>query len=66
MATVEYKGRKVCVEVGGVDTKDYPDFCDAYLEEGYFIDTDEDLTDAELDELQEQLDMSQLAVETLY
>lgn len=24
--------------VGGIDTRDYPDFCDAYFESGYYLD----------------------------
>jgi hypothetical protein len=37
------------IELGGIDTSDYPDFCDAFIESAE-IDGVE-LTDAELDEL---------------
>lgn len=37
------------IELGGIDTNDYPDFCDAFIESAE-IDGVE-LTDAELDEL---------------
>ena len=45
-------GRKVVdVEVDGVDTRDYPDFCDAYFAGAVYEDTGEELTDDELNEL---------------
>ena len=54
------------IEVDGIDTRDYPDFCDAYiagatieLEDGTF----RDATDAELDELNEDSDFVYAAVE---
>lgn len=37
----------------GVDTKDYPDFCDAYVAEAYFSDGGQ-LSDDELDQLTEE------------
>ena len=42
------------VEVDGLDMKDYPDFCDAYISEARFADTKQPLTDDKLYELQEQ------------
>ena len=39
------------IEVDGVDTRDYPDFCDAYFSAARWIDNDEELTEDELDEL---------------
>jgi len=38
-----------CLEFDGVDHKDYPDYCDAYISAGQI--DDRDLTDDELDEL---------------
>ena len=38
------------VEVDGVDTRDYPDFCDAYFSYACYEDGTE-LTDSELDDL---------------
>jgi hypothetical protein len=43
----------VDVEVDGVDTRDYPDFCDAYFSYAVFEDTLEELTDEELELLTE-------------
>lgn len=43
----------VDVSVQGIDMRDYPDFCDAYIEEAYWDDTGERLTDEELEELNE-------------
>lgn len=49
---MQLKGRKVVdLEVDGVDTTDYPDFCDAYFASAVYEDTGEALTDEELDEL---------------
>ena len=54
------------IEVDGIDTRDYPDFCDAYiagatieLEEGTF----RDATEAELEELSEDRDLVYSQVE---
>ena len=51
---MELNGRKVVdVEVDGVDTRDYPDFCDAYFSNAVYEDTGEELTDEELEQLQD-------------
>ena len=42
------------VEVDGVDMKDYPDFCDAYISEAKFANTKQPLDDNQLTQLQEQ------------
>lgn len=63
---VIFNGRDVEIVIEGVDKRDYPKFCDAYIEEGYYVDTGIELTEAELDELMEQIDMSYWAYETLY
>ena len=48
-------GRKVVdVEVDGVDSRDYPDFCDAYFSYAVFDDTKEVLTDEQLEKLTEE------------
>ena len=39
------------VEVDGIDTKDYPDFCDAYISYAEWMDSGTALTEEELDEL---------------
>jgi hypothetical protein len=43
---VDFKSLKV----DGIDTKDYPDFCDAYICDGYYLDGTP-LSDDDLDEL---------------
>ena len=50
---MELNGKKVdlaSLSVEGVDPSDYPDFCDAYLIGGLFMDGTE-LTDDEMDDL---------------
>lgn len=39
------------VEVDGIDTEDYPDFCDAYISSACWKNTGVLLTEDELDEL---------------
>jgi hypothetical protein len=58
MTTLDYS-KVHDIEVDGIDTRDYPDFCDAYiagatieLEDGTF----RDATDEELDELNSDRD----------
>ena len=49
---IEYKGRVVVdITVTGIDTKDWPDFCDAYADFAIWGDTGEELTDQELEDL---------------
>jgi hypothetical protein len=49
---MELNGRTVeDVEIDGVDTNDYPDFCDAHFTSAIFEDGTE-LTEEELEELQ--------------
>lgn len=40
------------IQVDGVDTRDYPDFCDAYICSASWSHTGEELTDEELEQLQ--------------
>lgn len=48
-------GREVVdPELAGLDTSDYPDFCDAYFDKAFFADTGEALDDDQLDRLAEQ------------
>jgi hypothetical protein len=50
--SILFKGRKVVdIELADIDLKDYPDFCDAYVSNGRWEDTGEELTDEELLEL---------------
>jgi hypothetical protein len=41
------------LEVDGVDTRDYPDFCDAYFSRAIWVETGKELTDDELEALQD-------------
>jgi hypothetical protein len=51
---MELNGRAVVdVEVDGVDTRDYPDFCDAYFARAVYLDTGLELSADELDQLTE-------------
>ena len=51
MSTLTVNNREVTVHMGGINLDDYPDFCDAYIESAYWEDTDEDLTEEELNKL---------------
>ena len=42
------------VKVDGIDMKDYPDFVDAYIDSAKFVSSGKELTDVELEQLQEQ------------
>jgi hypothetical protein len=49
-----FKGRRLTsVSVQDIDFKDYPDFCDAFIESAVWEDTGEALTDDELDQVNE-------------
>ncbi len=49
-------------EFDGIDFSDYPDFCDAYISKAYWIDTGEELSDDEMEELNENGDLVYEAV----
>ena len=42
------------IEVDGVNQKDYPDFCDAYIESAKFVSSGKELNDDELEKLKEE------------
>lgn len=47
-----FKNREIVdIEVQDIDTRDYPDFADAYISDARWADTGEPLTEEELDEL---------------
>jgi len=50
--------------ISGVDERDYPDFVDAFIQEACFLDGSQ-LSDSQLESLQEMIDMSELAQESL-
>jgi len=53
-------------EVDGINTSDYPDFCDAYIESASVLENNEwrEATDAELDELNNDSDLVYEQVES--
>jgi len=55
------------LEVDGVDTRDYPDFCDAFFYHAIWIETGKPLTEEELIELSEthQELLNEMAYESL-
>ena len=49
-----FKDREIMdVEVDGIDMGDYPKLCDAYISRAVWGDTGEELTDSEIEELNE-------------
>jgi hypothetical protein len=51
---LSFNGRRLtAVTVQDIDFKDYPDFCDAFIESAVWEDTGEALTDDELDQVNE-------------
>jgi len=49
-----FKGREIVdVEVEGIDMSDYPKLCDAHISRAMWGDTGEELTDTEIEELNE-------------
>jgi hypothetical protein len=49
-----FHGKKIInIEIAGVNPADAPDFCDAYIESAQWKDSENDLNDAELEELNE-------------
>lgn len=43
-----------CIEVDGIDTKDYPDFCDAFISYAEYDGVE--MTDKQLEDLNEDFD----------
>jgi hypothetical protein len=67
---MELKGRKIqrsSLEVDGVDSTDYPDFCDAYFSYGEYDDGTK-LTDEELEQLADEYGdvVNEMAYESLH
>lgn len=62
--TLKFNGRKLAdVRVEGVDTRDAPDFCDAYIADAIWDDTGTVLTEDELEEVNEDRDLVYNAVQ---
>lgn len=53
------------IEVDGIDTEDYPDFCDAYVSSAVAVLEDGTIRDATEDELEELTEDSDLVYERL-
>jgi hypothetical protein len=60
-------GREVTsIELANVNSKDAPDFCDAYISSAKWVDTGADLEESELDELSNSDDLvAELAIQEL-
>ena len=55
---MRFQGRRITdAEVDDIDTKDAPDFCDAFIASARWEDTGELLSDPELEELNEDRDL---------
>ena len=55
---MRFQGRRITdVEVDDIDTKDAPDFCDAFIASARWEDTEALLSDPELEELNEDRDL---------
>ena len=54
---MKFKNRSITdIEVEDIDTRDYPDFCDAYIANARWEGTGEELSVAELEELNDDGD----------
>ncbi len=63
--TTVLNGREIVdMQVDGIDMRDYPDFCDAFISEAYYADTGEALTDDDLDTLNDDSDLVYSLVES--
>jgi hypothetical protein len=62
---MKFQDREITdLEVDGVDPRDYPDFCEAYISFARWADTGEALADEELNKLNEEC--QDLAYELAY
>ena len=62
-----YKNRKIEYSIAGINHKDYPDYVDAYIEFACYADTGEELTDSELDDLNEDSEqVYEAVIATIY
>ena len=52
---MKFSGREIEFDIDGIDTQDYPDFCDAYIAGARYTDTGAELTDSELEQLEDSL-----------
>lgn len=55
------------LDIDGINMRDYPDFCDAYIAGAAWEDTGESLTEEELEELNDDSDLVyELVLERIY
>ena len=68
MTTVVMYGKEVDIEIGGIDHKDYPDFCDAYIESATWQHSGEKLNSKEMEDLYSiyEDDINAMAHESFY
>ena len=69
MSNMTLNGRKVVdIQIDGVDSRDYPDFCDAYFSYALFEDTMQELDEAEMDALMDKYPdvVNEMAFESLH
>ena len=55
------------IELDGVDTKDYPDFTDAFVSSAQWVDTGKELNEAELEDFKDSFPelINEMAFESL-
>lgn len=64
---MKYNNRKLDYSVANINHSDYPDYCDAYIEWAAYQDTGEELTDSELDDLNEDSEqVYEAVIATIY
>ena len=58
----------VDIEISGIDTKDHPDYVDAYISSANWKETGKELTEEELDQIKDEHPdfVNQQALESLY
>ena len=60
---IMFKGRQLLdIQINDIDPKDYPDFCDAYIASAIWGDTGTELTEDEIEEVNEDRDLVHNAV----
>lgn len=67
MKTILNNRSVIDLDIDGIDMRDYPDFCDAFIVGAAWEDTGESLTDEELEELNDDHDLVyELVLERIY
>ena len=65
---LDYLGEIIDIEIEGIDTRDYPDFCDAFVGYAYSKTLDRELTDDECMQFTEENSdlVHELAMESIF